>query len=76
MKRTLTLILTLTLALAILLCLPVFASAAEPRVGINGMLIDMSEGYASGYGWEMVWNRRDDTYTLTLTSGSYDMITA
>ncbi len=65
--------------LVMLLSLPMlWASAAEEQlpVGINGNQIDMTEGYASGYGWEMVYNRRDDLYTLTLTKGSFDIITA
>ncbi len=76
MKKSILCILSV---LVMLFCLPMLsASAAEERlpVGINGNQIDMTEGYASGYGWEMVYNRRDDMYTLTLTNGNFDIITA
>ncbi len=71
-------ILCMLLTLAVLFCLPAMSvsAAEEPTVGINGSEVDMSQGYASGYGWEMVFNRRDEVYTLTLTSGNFDIITA
>ena len=60
----------------LLVCCPLFASAAqEPEVGINGSRVDMTEGYASGSGWEMVFNREDKTYTLTLLYGNFSQIT-
>ncbi|MBE6812068.1 MAG: hypothetical protein E7523_04210 [Ruminococcaceae bacterium] len=76
MKKSILCILSV---LVMLFCLPMLgASAAEKElpVGINGKQVDMTEGYASGYGWEMVYNRRDEMYTLTLTKGNFDIITA
>lgn len=75
MKKTLICLLSV---LVMLFCLPMLSASAaqEPVVGIDGnKKIDMTEGYASGYGWEMVFNRRDGVYTLTLTEGHFGMIT-
>ncbi len=75
MKKSILCILSV---MVMLFCLPMLSASAaeEPRVGINGNQIDMTDGYASGYGWEMVFNRRDEMYTLTLKQGNFDIITA
>lgn len=69
---------SLLCAVMVLLCVPMLSASAatEPTVGINGAKIDMSQGYASGKGWEMVFNRRDSIYTLTLTEGRFEKITS
>lgn len=69
---------SLLCAVMVILCLPVLSASAaeEPLVGINGEKIDMTQGYASGKGWEMVFNRRDQIYTLTLSEGRFEKITS